>query len=318
MYPLRPIHSLPVLAALLAACAGMPSGSSPSRLAGSLEELAGTLRDEAELREDVRSIRVAVWEVRERSTAGHRAREAAIGMPERDDPLSASLERELELALASRFQVLDTELVGRLAESDAPPTERAGELGATHLFVADYEVVDDDVRVSVRLVDAERALIVASARGVLDVDWFGEEAREYIEDPGRRAVRRAFSTWPEIGEAGGGVETSVVSTGPTREAKSSREAIEPLLRHSGATEEAPEVEPDERVAEVVESEPEPESQPVQEPEPAGEAVADAAAPPEEEALAEAVPPLDPLEEEEVEVVDGPARMRLKALRRSRE
>lgn len=149
------------------ACAGLEPdeelGSDVDRLA---ERLVQTARERA----DLRQIRVWVAEIHE--TRPETTRASMQETP--DDLIGLRLEHELVIALATRLNVVEAELV------EPPPAspraalgESAAARGATHVLVGDYVRQRDALQITLRLVDAESRLIVAAARGEVKLAEIG-------------------------------------------------------------------------------------------------------------------------------------------------
>jgi hypothetical protein len=158
-------------ASALAACATVE----PERHAegDDVEQLAARLVLAAQERTDLRPVRVWVADVRpaESAQAPQPVRTAAHAdppdTPGPPDRIGERLGHELVLALATRLNVVETELAAAdlAAQEGTTLQERAAARGATHLVLSDYLRRRDVLLTTVRLVDAESRLIVAAVRG---------------------------------------------------------------------------------------------------------------------------------------------------------
>jgi len=148
---------------------------SPACLAPATEEQAGKdvdvlareLVESARQRVELGQMRVVVRDIRELRSVASGQRNAA--QPAHEDVLGKTLEHEFVIALATRVNVVESELVGPLTAQVPASTlsDLASTYGATHLLVGDYRRGDGLLAVSVRLIDADTHVIVAAARGTV-------------------------------------------------------------------------------------------------------------------------------------------------------
>ena len=159
-------------AGMLCLGAGACAGLEPSdELGGDVDRLAERLVQTARERADLRQIRVWVAEIHE--TRPETTRASMRDAP--DDMIGMRLEHELVIALATRLNVVESEIVEPALATPARATlgESAAARGATHVLVGDYVRQRDALQITVRLVDAESRLIVAAARGAVKLAEVG-------------------------------------------------------------------------------------------------------------------------------------------------
>jgi hypothetical protein len=151
------------------ACAGLEPSEEPG--GGNVDQLAERLVLTAKERADLRQIRVWVAEIRE--TRSQPTVPTANGMPA--DLIGVRLEHELVIALATRLNVVESELLepGLVTTARAALGESAAQRGATHVLVGDYVRQRDAIQITLRLVDADSRLIVAAARGSVKLSEIG-------------------------------------------------------------------------------------------------------------------------------------------------
>lgn len=157
---------------LLSACAATGVSREPVQdPSGSTEALAHGLVREAELRTDMRAVRVLVDEIQ--------AKDAA---PRARDPLAEELGSDLVLALSDELHVLDDRLgsasTPRPGEGDLTPLASSG---ITHIVFGEYARRGDDVLFSARLVDTRTRLIVAAQRVAIPLESLSARAQETPE-----------------------------------------------------------------------------------------------------------------------------------------
>ncbi len=180
--------ALALAATLASACAATGSveqaGNDVSLIA---EELVESARQRVELSQ----LRVAVVEIQGIRPGPVSLRAAAYPI-QHEDQISEVLEHEFVIALASRLNVVESELVGPSTAQVPESTlnEVASSYGATHLLVGDYQRSDGLLVVSVRLIDADSKIIVAAARGTVT---FPEREQNESWFYGRR--------WPRVSVA---------------------------------------------------------------------------------------------------------------------
>jgi len=148
----------------LTACALTERSTAPQTVPGAQESVCAIvdrLVCIAELRTDLRSLRVSIHEFR-RDAAAVDAR--VVSDRAREDRIRHALEREFLLVLANRLYVVETGAASA-AEDDA----QAAPSGPTHLLVGDYVDRGEEIVLSVRLVDAHTGVIVAATRGTVPV-----------------------------------------------------------------------------------------------------------------------------------------------------
>jgi hypothetical protein len=159
--------------AVLAACAATPAApekSAPAPIEPSVQRIIARLVGTAELRMDLASVRVWLMPLEEPA----RGVTPALAQPYAVHALvGRELEQELVLALSQALYVLDPELVGETQSED----EVVRDFGATHFVMGSYAPQDDNLILSLRLVDARTKLIVAAARGIVDVASLSEPSR---------------------------------------------------------------------------------------------------------------------------------------------
>ncbi len=186
----------PWLAGALAAgatslfCACLAPGS-VEQMGSDVTVLAEQLVESARQRVELNQMRVVVREIHELRPAPVSPRAAAYPV-RREDPIGHALEHEFVIALATRVNVVESEMVGpSTAEVSASTlSDLASTYGATHLLVGDYQKSEYVLVVSVRLIDADSHVIVAAARGTVafpeldegggpfDRRWVGASAQE--------------------------------------------------------------------------------------------------------------------------------------------
>jgi len=184
----------------------------------SIERLADTLVRAAEVRIDVSAMRLCVHEF-QGSTAeqvyGHWVKQQGLEL----SSVGAALEHEFMVALSSRLHLLDSSLAGPGAPRlHADPLEAvADHVGATHALVGSFMRRDDQLAVSVRIVDARSLLIVAAARGVVPFAPLAELGPLAMHSRAPAMPTAPQETAAEIDVASGPVEPPIaeVVEGPT-------------------------------------------------------------------------------------------------------
>jgi TolB-like protein len=138
-------------------------------LSTDVDRIAERLVQSARERADLRQLRVWVAEIRE--TRPKTTRASATG----DDLIGLQLEHELVIALATRLNVVESELLEPTQDTPAKNVlgESAAARGATHVLVGDYVRQRDVLQITVRLIDANSRLIVAAARGEVKLSQVG-------------------------------------------------------------------------------------------------------------------------------------------------
>ena len=182
------MRTVPFLMMLVAGACAAPQKKTeePSRSGAqeSVERLSVTLLDLAARRVDLSTVRAAIVPFH-----GERGRTAttapAAVAPRGEDVAGRELEREFELALANRLNLVESprdEGELPLASGDdagAPPAPHI----ATHALVGEYTARDGTLVLSVRLVDLESRLVLSAARDTLPLSWFSPRARAQLEPP---------------------------------------------------------------------------------------------------------------------------------------
>ena len=164
------ILRLPILVLGLAAAASCASIGSRSG-AQAVDRITDSLVETAELRTDIRTLRVCVHWIHELNPpAGSRTMDIVMGHGG-----GAAMELQLHQlfidSLSNRLHVIEFEL----AEGENPEVMSSGmkalveTFGVTHLVVGDFVRRRHELDVSIRLVDADTLLIVASASGVVPI-----------------------------------------------------------------------------------------------------------------------------------------------------
>ena len=167
---------LPILVLGLAAAASCASTSSRSGTQA-VDRISDRLVEAAELRADVRAMRVCVHWIHELNPGtGARVMGSTLAHGGRGE-LEIKLQHRFIDSLSNRLNVVEFEL----AEKENPEVMSSGMMAlmeafdVTHILVGDFVRRGDGLDVSVRLVDAETFLIVASASGVVPVAALGDD-----------------------------------------------------------------------------------------------------------------------------------------------
>lgn len=167
------------IAVTASSCNSTPQqADSYSGMQEAVTEITNRLIEAAELRVDMRSVRVCVHEIGADPMEARAMAASSLTVPG-DDWVGRELQKEIVVAIANRLNVVDTEL-GRMDAPDLRKTklhDAADHFGASHFLVGDYVSRGDEVILSVRLVDSESNLIVAAARGVVRVPGFDDRRR---------------------------------------------------------------------------------------------------------------------------------------------
>ena len=121
--------------------------------------LAAELVDAAEQRGDARAMRLCVVPLETRQ-----GQEWAAPRDGEVAALGAALERELVFALSQRLHVLDREVAAGVGADDGSVDEIVERTGATHAALGQFVRTGDELTVWVRLVEAQRGVIVAAAK----------------------------------------------------------------------------------------------------------------------------------------------------------
>ncbi len=182
------VLALALTAALFSACAAT---GSVEQAGNDVQQIAEALVESARQRVELSQMRVAVVEI-QGIRPGPISLRAAVYPVHHGDQVSEVLEHEFVIALASRLNVVESELSGPSASQVQVSTlsDVASSYGATHLLVGDYQRCDGLLIVSVRLIDAGSKIIVAAARGTVA---FPEQEENETWFYGRR--------WPRVSTA---------------------------------------------------------------------------------------------------------------------
>lgn len=176
---ISPTAALIGIAVAASSCNSTPQqADSYSALQEAVTEIANRLIEAAELRIDMRTVRVCVHEIGADPMESRAMAASSLTVPG-DDWVGRELQKEIVVAIANRLNVVDTEL-GRMNAPDLRKTtlhDAAKHFGASHFLVGDYVSRGDEVILSLRLVDSESNLIVAAARGVVRVPGFDNRGR---------------------------------------------------------------------------------------------------------------------------------------------
>lgn len=206
------------VALLCVAVAGCKSGRSSERDAGlraeeSVQRIAARLIDAAEQRTDLSSMRVVIDGVREAQPRFTHPI-PSLARAQELETISAELEHELVMALSDRLHILDTRGQAASAPSSGPVDvgALAEHWGATHALVGEFVCKEDDLVVSVRLVEADSLLIVAAARGVVPVAGLSDWTRLALESKPPVLLSQRKLERVELPPAG---EPEPVATPPT-------------------------------------------------------------------------------------------------------
>ena len=217
------ISRLPILFLALSAVASCTSTSSLSG-AQAVDRITDRLVESAELRTDVRSLRVCVHWIREvNPQAGVRVSE--IGSRHgRGKGVEQELQHRFIDSLSNRLNVIEFEL----AEQEDPEVMTSGmealieAYGVTHILVGDFVRRGKELDVSVRLVEADTLLIVASANGPIPIAALGDDIRGYHRHP------MSLVPFSGIRPAEGAGELAGVWTGDSESANDQRMSSTPL------------------------------------------------------------------------------------------
>ena len=164
VYRPGPAWALAVTLSIGGACAS--TSASVEQTGEDVTLLVDELVEFARQRVELSQMRVLVKEIHELRSAPATVREAAAPV-RHGDPISEVLEHELVIALASRVNVVESEFTAPAVTKASAVTlsDVASTYGATHLLAGDYMRSDDQLVVTVRLIDVDTRVIVAAARG---------------------------------------------------------------------------------------------------------------------------------------------------------
>jgi len=157
-----------------------------------IAKIADRLIDAAEMRVDLRQVHACLHDIHALVPEGKvQPAEAAVTRT----TLARELEQEFVLVLHSRMNLVEADLMPPPSEGeDTQVSSMAKYYGASHLLVGDYSIRDDDLLISIRLVDAESMIIVAAAGGTVPVSSLSDSVRRLVRrdslGPGVRRIRR--------------------------------------------------------------------------------------------------------------------------------
>lgn len=155
-------------------------------LGASVDALAEELARVARQRTDLSSMRVCLHPVTEIQVDNLPPLSARYRTTDLDY-LAEEITEELELALSSRFHLIDTDLFGQppqpwALEGRESGSQVAEHFGATHLAVGTLVPHVDRLQLKIRLVDTGNWVIVATARGTVPLEFLSDRSRVALGD----------------------------------------------------------------------------------------------------------------------------------------
>ncbi len=169
-----------------AASGGGEADLSEQPLGASVDALAEELARVARQRTDLSSMRVCLHPITEIQVDNLPPLSARYRNTDLDY-LAEEITEELELALSSRFHLIDTDLFGEppqpwALEGRESGSQVAEHFGATHLAVGTLVPHVDRLQLKIRLVDTGNWVIVATARGTVPLEFLSDRSRVALGD----------------------------------------------------------------------------------------------------------------------------------------
>jgi len=172
------------LAALLLAFLATTGCATTGTRVGSpaIEAITKRLIEGAELRTDIRSVTACVHYIHSlKPKAGTSAMRGVSGHGG-NSPIGAELQQKFVVALSNHLNVVEFELI-EASNPDLVMGNLKGlgaSFGVTHVLVGEFVRREEELDVSVRLVDSESLLIVASASGFVPLRDLSDDSQDML------------------------------------------------------------------------------------------------------------------------------------------